>query len=93
MVSVFNSNSKENRWMVEKRLPLLLHYNLISQVDYTLFIDELNSALIEVDYRRSFCPVCGAQIKDFGGCAGVFLLGMVGSMSFLMFLVYNLCGK
>ena len=50
VVSVFNSNSKENRWMVEKRLPLLLHYNLISQVDYTLFIDELNSALIEVDY-------------------------------------------
>ena len=42
---------------------------------------------------KSFCPFCGAQIKDFGGCAGVFLLGIVGSISFLMFIVYNLCGK
>lgn len=71
MVSVFNSNSKENRWMVEKRLPLLLHYNLISQVDYTLFIDELNSALIEVDYSTLKGRGAGSGSRAQALCSGI----------------------
>ena len=71
VVSVFNANSQANRWMIENRLPLLLHYNLISQVDYTLFIDELNSALIEVDYLTLKGRGAGSGSRAQALCSGI----------------------
>ena len=50
VVSVFVKGSNTNEWLINNRLPLLLHYNLLSMEDYNVFIYELKKDNIEIDY-------------------------------------------
>ena len=51
MVSVFIFDSKENRWLRNEKLPLLLKYKLISSSDYNVFIKSLSSQSICIPYK------------------------------------------
>lgn len=51
MVSVFIFDSKENRWLRNEKLPLLLKYKLISSSDYNDFIKSLSSQSICIPYQ------------------------------------------
>lgn len=51
MVSVFIFDSKENRWLRNEKLPLLLKYKLINSSDYNVFIKSLSSQSICIPYK------------------------------------------
>ena len=51
VVSVFLFDSKNNKWLRNERLPLLLKYKLISSSDYNDFIKYLSSKKITIPYR------------------------------------------
>jgi type IIS restriction enzyme fokI len=51
VVSSLLFDSKDNKWLRDKRLPLLLKYNLISNDDYYDFISALSSQHIRIPYK------------------------------------------
>lgn len=65
MVSVFIFDSKENRWLRNEKLPLLLKYKLISSSDYNVFIKSLSSQSICIPYKI----LKGNRNKDL--CTGI----------------------
>jgi biotin operon repressor len=71
VVAVFCKNSSENRWMTEKKLPLLLQYKLISENDYILFIEELNNSYIEIDYTMLKGRGSGKDGRTKALCSGI----------------------
>lgn len=51
VVSVFLFDSKDNKWLRNEKLPLLLKYKLISSSDYNDFIKSLSSQSICIPYQ------------------------------------------
>lgn len=51
VVSVFLFDSKNNKWLRNERLPLLLKYKLISSSDYNDFIKSLSNQSICISYQ------------------------------------------
>ena len=51
VVAAFCFGSKENKWLKEERLPLLLKYNLISKDDYDRFTKLLDVPDIIIEYK------------------------------------------
>lgn len=71
VAGIFLKDSKENLWLRNERLPLLLKYGLISKSDYDIFVDELSKDNIEIKYQ--LLKGCGAGGKSRASalCTGI----------------------
>lgn len=71
VVSVFQPKSAENNWLINTRLPLLLQYELISEVDYNQFCNELRKPIIEIDYNMLKGKGPGSGSRKNALCTGI----------------------
>lgn len=72
VVGVFSRGSKENLWLIEERLPLLLRYGLISHANFTLFSAEMKRELIEVNYALLKGKGAGSAGRANALCTGIY---------------------
>lgn len=70
VVSSLLFNSKDNKWLRNERLPLLLKYNLISNADYGDFINDLSSQHIRIPYKLLKGKGAGGTRRD-AICTGI----------------------
>lgn len=71
VTAVFMRGSRENKWLIEKRLPLLKKYRLISESDYNDFVDELNMTDIEINYAVLKGKGVGSGARKDAICTGI----------------------
>ena len=71
VVGIFKAGSAENLDLVSNKLPLLLTYGLISNVDYNDFIAELNKTDIEIDYSKLKGKGSGSRTRKDAICTGI----------------------
>lgn len=71
VVGIFKSDSVENQYLVNIRLPLLLNYSLISNNDYNTFITELTKTDIIIDYSMLRGKGSGTGKRKDAICTGI----------------------
>lgn len=71
VVSVFCFDSNANKWIREKRLPLLRKYDLISEKDFNEFIDILSKDTILVKYSVLKGKGAGKNGRANALCSGI----------------------
>ena len=71
VVGIFDFGSNTNKWIREKRLPLLKKYNLISDDDFNKFIDILSKDTIVVKYSLLKGKGAGNLGRSNAICSGI----------------------
>lgn len=71
VVSIFQYNSAENQWLRNVRFPLLLKYNLISKMDYTVFFNKVDSHNIDIEYSSLKGKGAGSAGRSNALCSGI----------------------
>lgn len=71
VVGIFDFGSNTNKWIREKRLPLLKKYNLISDDDFNKFIDILSRDTIVVKYSLLKGKGAGNLGRSNAICSGI----------------------